>query len=216
MEKIRFPFRLNATHSAKLRTWILNLRRSIQQLMSRVVGYRIFLALKPIKLYWQAYGGWGEFFKSIYLIVSFIFTVIVFPIWTKFDAEGNASWATMPTSILPNLLGFSMGGMAIMLAFAGSKVFTYITEDGKKHSYFIKIVASFYHFIFVQTAAILMGILCQAYPSIVLSFIGFWSLTYALLVAPATAAQLFNTARIANAAASILDIDTPNKPPGND
>lgn len=104
--------------------------------------------------------------------------------------DGEAVWATMPTSILPNLLGFSMGGMAIMLAFSGSKVFTYITQDGKQHSYFIKIVASFYHFIIIQTLASMFGILCQTYSHWLLSFFGFWSMIYALLVAPATAAQL--------------------------
>lgn len=92
-----------------------------------------------------------------------------------------------------------------MLAFAGSKVFVYITEDGKKHSYFIKIIAAFYHFIFAQTVALFMGLLCKVYSYAWLSFFGYSAMCYAMLVALATAAQLFNTARIANLAASIPD-----------
>lgn len=171
-----------------------------------MAGLPVFEGLKPVKLYWDAYGGWREFFLSLYLWIAFILTVILAPLWLN-TKDGEAVWATMPTSILPNLLGFSMGGMAIMLAFAGSKVFIYITQEGKQHSYFIKIVASFYHFIIVQSAAIILGIVCQTYPNWILSFFGFWAMIYALLVAPATAAQLFNTARIANVAATIPDED---------
>lgn len=205
MEKKKFPFRQKVTPSARLQIWIRKQLRLIRQLALRVVGQRSFVALRPIKLYWAAYGGWREFFQSLYLYAALIFTVTTFPIWSKFDKDGNATWATMPTSILPNLLGFSMGGMAIMLAFAGSRVFVYITEDGKKNSYFIKAVASFYHFIMAQTVAILLGIICQTYSSLLLSFFGYLSMSYALLAAPATAAQIFNTARVANIASSIPD-----------
>ncbi|TXM68880.1 hypothetical protein FV222_19165 [Methylobacterium sp. WL103] len=175
----------------------------MQRSASLATGWLHFPALKPIKLYWEAYGGWSEFLKSIYLWLAFAFTVVTYPVWIKLDNDGNRVWASMPTSILPNLLGFSMGGMAIMLAFAGSKIFTYLSEEGKKQSYFVKIVASFYHFILVQTLAIFMGIFCQAYAWVGFNFLGYWAMCYALLVAPATAAQLFNTARIVNTAASI-------------
>lgn len=163
----------------------------------------MFAAIRPLSRYWDAYGGWREFVSSLYLWVAFFFTVLTYPAWLKVDEDGISTWAELPTSILPNILGFSMGGMAIMLAFAGSNVFLHLTENGKQHSYFIKIVASFYHFILAQTFAIFMGLLCRVYTSMILSFIGYWALCYALLVSLATAAQLFNTARIANIAASI-------------
>ncbi|WP_407522035.1 hypothetical protein [Methylobacterium oryzisoli] len=100
-----------------------------------------------------------------------------------------------------------MGGMAIMLSFTASPMFKYLTEGGRSESFFIKIVASFFHFIAAQTVAIFFGLLCRVYSIVILSFFGYWSMCYALLVALATAAQLFNTARIANIAASTKEDD---------
>lgn len=166
--------------------------------------------LRPIKLYWSAYGGSKALFKSPYLWIAIIFSLITYPAWLELDKEGSRVWAQLPLSILPNILGFSMGGMAIMLAFSGSKILICITEEGKDNSYFICIVAAFYHFIIVQTIAIFLGLFCRVYSWWPMSFLGYASMCYAVLVAMATAAQIFNTARIINVAASIPD-DPVNK-----
>ena len=129
------------------------------------------------------------------------------PAWLELDEKGMRPWAQLPLSVLPNILGFSMGGMAIVLAFAGSSIFRIITESGAENSFFIKIVASFFHFILVQTVAIILGLICRIYPNVVLSFFGYTAMCYAIMVALATAAQLFNTARVANEAAPLSEAD---------
>jgi len=98
-----------------------------------------------------------------------------------------------------------MGGMAIVLAFAGSKLFETLRQQGKEHSYFIKLVATFFHFILVQTVAIMLGLAGKAYCSSVLAFFGYWAMCYAILATISTAGQLFNTARIANYVSSVDD-----------
>lgn len=105
------------------------------------------------------------------------------------------------------MLGFSMGGMAIMLAFSGSNAFKYIAQKGDQNSYFVTIVANFYHFIFFQTLAIMMAIVCKTYNLVWLSALSFWLFSYAVLVGVAVAGQLLRTAQIFNASASMDDDD---------
>ena len=98
-----------------------------------------------------------------------------------------------------------MGGMAIVLAFTGSSLFKVIAQYGNENSYFIKMISAFYHFIIVQTLAILFGLICRTYTNVVLSGVGFFFMSYAIMVAVTTATQLFNTARIANYASRLTE-----------
>ena len=87
-----------------------------------------------------------------------------------------------------------------------------ITEDGRADSYFIIAVANFFHFILVQTVALLLAIIAEHYTAPLLSFLGLWSLVYSVLVGLAMAMQLFQTARIVNAAAPLPDESKRNTP----
>lgn len=166
---------------------------------------------KMVTKYWTVYGGWPALLKSPFLWIAIIFSLITAPAWLELDEKGVRVWSQLPLSIIPNILGFSMGGMAIMLSFTGSKVFSHITQDGKDDSYFLKVVSAFFHFITAQTLAIFLGLICRVYSFVALSFIGYVVMCYALLIALATASQLFNTARVANLAASIEDKDGESK-----
>jgi hypothetical protein len=163
---------------------------------------------KVVTKYWSVYGGWSALFRSPFLWIAIAFSLITAPAWLEVDDKGIRVWSQLPLSIIPNILGFSMGGMAIMLSFTGSKVFKHITQDGQDDSYFLKVVAAFFHFITVQTLALFFGLFCRIYSFVAFSFIGYVVMCYALLIALATASQLFNTARVANIAASIEDSGT--------
>lgn len=171
------------------------------------------LKSKTIRLYWKIYGGWKSLISSPYLWIAALLTLVMTPHWLELDDKLTRPWSQLPLQILPNILGFSMGGMAIVLAFNGSSTFKALTQGGRDNSYFIKMIAAFYHFILIQTIAILFGLICHVYSWWVLSFIGYFFMCYAILVALATASQLFNTARIANVASTLSDqqIDEANK-----
>lgn len=124
------------------------------------------------------------------------------PLWTK-SAEEGSPWAQVAVEVIPSLLGFSVGGMAITLAYSNSRIFTAVIQGGRKDSVFLKTIANFFHFILVQTIALLMAILCKSYSSNVLSFLGFWIFCYGILVALATTGMLLQTARVFNAAGAI-------------
>lgn len=105
--------------------------------------------------------------------------------------------------VVPSLLGFALGGMAIMLAFSTGRFLEAIKQGGKDDSYFMKIMASFFHFTLVLTAAILFSFLAQPgwLPLPVLwavSMFGFFFSVYGILLTVATVASIWHTARIFN------------------
>lgn len=124
------------------------------------------------------------------------------PLWMKTGEDGRV-WAQVAVEVIPSLLGFSIGGMAITLAFSNSQIFKAVIQGGKKDSLFVKTIANFFHFILVQTLALLLAIFCKAYSSTVLSFFGFWFFCYGILIALATSGMLLQTARVFNAAGAI-------------
>ena len=105
------------------------------------------------------------------------------------------------------MLGFSLGGMAILLAFSNPRLLRVIREGGKVDSLFMKTVASFFHFILLQTTAVCVALIAMAYPSDVLSAFGFFVMCYGMLAAVAVAGLLLNISRIFNATASFDEKD---------
>jgi hypothetical protein len=160
--------------------------------------------------YWKLYGGTTALLRSAYLYAAIAITVMLYPIWSQVE-RGLYTWPQITIDIVPSLLGFSMGGMAIMLAFSGANAFSIIAEDGEPKSLFIKVITSFFHFILVQTISIVLALLTVAYNSFFLSLLGFLSLSYSLMVAIATAGQLLQVATILNATASLPAKDASKK-----
>lgn len=161
------------------------------------------------RIYWWLYGGINALIRSLYIYIAMAITVVLAPLWLNVQ-DGTPKWVEYSIDILPSLLGFSLGGMAIMLAFSGSAVFNAITQDGRPDSLFAKVIASFFHFILVQTLALIVSLLALSYPFLPISVFGFFLMTYALLTAVATAGQLLHVARIANSTASLPKSDRPD------
>lgn len=136
-----------------------------------------------------------------------IVTVICYPLWNTEPMQDGffRPWSQLAIDIVPSMLGFSLGGMAIMLAFSGANYFEYIAQKGKPDSYYVSVVANFFHFVLVQTIALIVAFVSKAYANDWVSGLGFLFLVYAILVGVATAGQLLNTARIFNAASSLPD-----------
>jgi Na+/H+ antiporter NhaD/arsenite permease-like protein len=120
-------------------------------------------------------------------------------LWTTLDGDGRPLWASLTLDIAPSLLGFALGGMAIMLAFSSGRFLEAIRQKGKDKSYLRKMMASFFHFCAVLTAATLVGFVSSFYVNKVVSFIGVLLSIYGLLLVIATASRIWHTARIFNA-----------------
>jgi len=164
---------------------------------------------RSYRIYWHLYGGWRAVYQSPYLHLALVITAICSPVWLD-NKNGAPIWAGAAVNILPNLMGFSIAGMAIFLAFSNPNTMRAVTEDGEPESYFVATTANFFHFILIQTIALMLGFIGSQYVCKPLSFFGVLFLVYALLVSPALAMQLLQTARIINAAESIKPKPRPN------
>jgi hypothetical protein len=173
-------------------------------------------ALKLFKRYWVAYGGLKAVTLSPYFHLSLLITIISYGSWI------NPNWVDTPISVLPNVIGFSLGGYAIWLAL-GDEKFRYTisgkSKDGSD-SPFIKVNATFVHFIILQVISLLFALIVKSKPlynspldwqhyalniapwlydfsniaHIVASFVGYLLFIYAILSALAATMAIFRIA----------------------
>lgn len=111
------------------------------------------------KRYWNSYGGVRSFAKSPYFHISLLITSISFSIWTK------SGWWDLPTSILPNLIGFSLGGYAVWLSFGNDKFRAWLCKSRKSNvTAFMQVNSAFVHFIIIQILALSYAIVAKSLP----------------------------------------------------
>jgi len=165
---------------------------------------------KLIAQYWATYGGWRDFFLSPYLHFSLLLLAITFATWTE---EG---WWEQVLSVVPSLLGFSLGALAIFLGF-GSEQFRNVISGKRpgqpdRNSPYMSVTAAFTHFIVVQVAAVMVAIVSIAlfklplpvteralyeFNNIGQAFLwgfGYWLFLYALCLAAASVFAVFRIA----------------------
>lgn len=146
---------------------------------------------KKINLYWKTYGKLGSLIGSPYFGISIVITI--------FTYKYLSNWNKLIISIIPNVLGFTLGGYAILLAFGERdflKTLLRKTENGEKHSYFFELTTAFVHFIIVQIIALLLAIISNVYVNGVIKFLGVFLLYYSLLTALAAAFAVFGMTRV--------------------
>ncbi|MFZ6727400.1 hypothetical protein ACO0K2_18060 [Undibacterium sp. MH2W] len=117
-----------------------------------------------LKRYWTAYGGWSAFLRSPYLHFSFVLTILTAHFWL------TEKWWDQPISVIPNLLGFSLGGLAMFLSFGDEKFRSELMEhkDGEISSY-LGLSSTFVHFIILQVLALSLAIVAKG-----LDFYFYW------------------------------------------
>lgn len=114
--------------------------------------------IEIIKLYWKSYGGFKSFFNSKYLWLSLFILVLTISIWTK------PGWWDLCIEIIPNIVGFSLGGYAIFIAF-GNREFQQLLSVNKSESDtypFLMVSSSFAHFVLMQASSLLIAIVLKA------------------------------------------------------
>lgn len=172
-----------------------------------------------ISLYWRHYGGWRALAKSFYLHLALFLSVLATPYWL------TESWYEITLQVLPNVLGFALGGYAIWMSF-GDKDFRELLSKprpGLLTSPYLDFSASFAHLVMVQVTALLVALgmkiaqfrvpldhplspvvrrltpyteLIWTYLSIPLNFLGFLLLVYAITSAVAATMAIFRVAML--------------------
>lgn len=117
--------------------------------------------------YMRSYGGFKALILSPYLHASVLLTVLAAPAWW------STNWWEQPIVILPSLLGFSLGGYAIWLAWGDDKFRSIVTGSSIERSGeswiskndlspYIGVSATFVHYIVVQVISILYAVMYSA------------------------------------------------------
>jgi len=165
---------------------------------------------KLIAQYWSTYGGWRDFVFSPYLHASLLILLITFATWS------DKGWWEQVLTVVPSLLGFSLGALAIFLGFGSEKFRDVISGkrpgQANKASPYMSVTAAFTHFIVVQVAAVLIAVISVAlfklpapaspgtfylFNSIGKIFLwgfGYWLFLYALCLAAASVFAVFRIA----------------------
>lgn len=111
--------------------------------------------------YWRAYGGFTALVRSIYLHAAIVLAAICANAWL------TPGWWDQVTSILPNVLGFTLGGFAIFISFGDEKFRRLLAEQDEDEgedapTAYIQLCATFVHFILVQILGLLFAIIAKA------------------------------------------------------
>lgn len=116
------------------------------------------------KAYWAAYGGLGKLLGSPYLHASLVLLLVTFQTWSGFGAEQDDDWWDDALSVMPNLLGFTLGGFAMFLGFGDAKFKALLAESQSDTGVndFVALCATFVHFILVQALALLAAIVAKS------------------------------------------------------
>lgn len=151
---------------------------------------------RSLRFYWKIYGGASTLIRSPYLHVAAVMAAIIMvPIW---DGTTETGWFEMCLTVIPNLLGFTLGGYAILLAFGDERFRRTISgpdPDGTP-SPFMVVNAAFVHFIVIQAVSLLLALICKAWEwkTGLLAFIGSILFVYAIFTAVAAALAVLNLA----------------------
>jgi hypothetical protein len=165
----------------------------------------LFSLVSGFRHLWKAYGGWQSLLRSPFLWVAFvivsIITVCDFTEW---------HWYKSCISVHPSLLGFSLGGYAVMLAFGDGKFLNIIrgSEPNGDCSPFLGTSASLAWFILCQIFALVFALIADATAFSprpgslaviwlkVSMFLGGWLFFYSLLLAIAATSSVFFLSRM--------------------
>jgi hypothetical protein len=125
------------------------------------LGADMYTGLREIAArYWTAYGGTKALLCSPYLHLAVLVLLVSSHYWA------TSPWWEQPLSIIPNLLGFSLGGLAMLLSFGNVEFQKFISEKDEDSpsdpTAFIEVSASFVHFMLLQLASLLLATIFNA------------------------------------------------------
>ncbi|HET6322127.1 MAG TPA: hypothetical protein VFF87_08765 [Hyphomicrobium sp.] len=151
--------------------------------------------------YWRLYGGFVALSRSPYFGLAVVLSVI-----SAMGGGVDVDWASVAFTIIPSLLGFSIGAFAILLVFSSEKFLRLISEGGRGDSLFISASATFVHFIVVQVCSLTLAMLGNVGVPLA-NILTMFGIYYSVFSALAACFVLFDIAQVYNRAASVPDAD---------
>lgn len=128
----------------------------------------------------KCYGGFKSIFSSPCVYLSIFLSLVSH----KYFFE---DWFEIPINMIPNILGFTLGGYAIALTFGGTKFLDIITIklNSDETTPFMEFNGTFSHFIIIQIVTLVYALVFKAITpnSIIFAFFGVTLLYYTILTA---------------------------------
>lgn len=164
------------------------------------------------------YGGWAAILGSPFLWLSLLFSTMSYQAWI------SGSWAASTLSIIPNLLGFSLGTYAMLFSLMSNRLKLTLRAIRNKRGipYLNEINSTFLYFIFVQIVVLVWAFLYQQtvwfdllnifglhhianeplfyIPAMVGGYLGTVALIYSFLLVVASSLSIYRLARIVDPA----------------
>lgn len=111
-----------------------------------------------IRRYFRSYGGSRAIFGSPLFLVAVGVTALSYGNWLNTD-----KWAGTSQSLIPNLLGFSLGTYAILFSLMTGRLKRALraVKNDQDVTFLDEINATFFHFILVQVSALIWAFLYQ-------------------------------------------------------
>ncbi len=114
-----------------------------------------------IRRYWQAYGGTRALIRSPYLHAALVLLVATYKFWS------GPLWWDQVIGVVPNLLGFTLGGFAMFLGFGDEKFRALLAEpdddDPDAPSLYVTLCSTFVHFVTVQLFALVAAVVAKSW-----------------------------------------------------
>ena len=111
--------------------------------------------------YWHAYGGWKALRQSPYLHLAALLLLATYATWSQKD------WWDQVIAVIPNLLGFTLGGFAMFLGFGDEKFRALLAEPDEDNpeqpSLYVSLCSTFVHFIVIQLSALICALLAKSW-----------------------------------------------------
>lgn len=123
--------------------------------------YREHTLSGPIQVfgrYWRAYGRGKAVLSSFYLHIAAVLLLLTSHYWL-FE-----KWWEQPLAVIPNLLGFSLGGFAVFVGLSDEEFRAWLstTTNQQQASAFLSVSSTFVHFIVIQATSLLLAILAKS------------------------------------------------------
>lgn len=160
-----------------------------------------------LRRYWRIYGGLPAMLRSPFVHLSIVLTALTAQTWLY-----ERWWLTV-IAILPNLLGFTLGGFAVFLGFGDDRFRQMIAgshpDEPEPFSPYLGVSATFLHFVLVQILALLWALTASSLyfdlPDGKLALVGsvlghcggavgYWLFLYGLFSGAAAAIAIFRVA----------------------
>ncbi len=112
--------------------------------------------LEIAKLALKNMGGTGAILKSFDFRIALAVSFLCWPAWLAPD------WWAKAISVLPSLLGFTLGGFAIFLGFGSDQFKELIARKDEAKSEYLSVSSTFLFIVSVQVIGLLYAIICES------------------------------------------------------